>query len=163
MDREGLAEKIKVRRLHLGMSISGAGRDAGVHRLTWRGWEHGVLPEEFNFVRIEKVLQWLPGGVLRALAGQEPVLAEDAAEPEPTDINEEMLEFLHLVTEQLVSTPVEVISHEEADEFVSQLMRKWERAERDRGRYLRTLKRFREEDAQRHSLTTERKSHTPNE
>lgn len=83
--------------------------------------------------------------------------------PAPTDINEEMLESLHLLTAQLVSTPVEVISHEEASEFVERMMRNWERAEPGRGRYLRTLERFRKEDAQRHSPTTERKSHTPNE
>lgn len=95
----------------------------------------------------------LDGGTIPALE-----LAE-----EPTDINEEMLESLHHLKGLLLSTRHNVMSDDEANEFMDRLLRDWKQKERDRGRYLRTVAQFREEAAQRHIPSTERKSTAPNE
>lgn len=70
-----LGKQMSSWRHELGVSASAAARSAGVHRLTWRAWEHDeAVPETYNHVRIERTLRWRAGSVAAALAGKPVVL-----------------------------------------------------------------------------------------
>lgn len=64
---------IQQRRAELGLSMSAAARLAEVHRLTWRAWEKGdSTPEDYNYVKIEKAMEWQPGSVAALIQGRPP-------------------------------------------------------------------------------------------
>ena len=164
MDRIGLAKKIRDRRLELGISVSAAARTAGVNRITWTNWEklsQPSLPEEFNFVRIEGVLQWHPGGVRLALAGQDPIRIEDiphAATPVVQDLNEEVLDDLRALREELLRAGARA---------EGPVMRFLESREPDRDKRMRTWDAFitevrqQQEDAERDEAIQLRKRASP--
>lgn len=72
MDGHSLATWIKDRRGELRLSMQKAADLADVHRLTWRGWENGSTPEDYNYAGIERALQWTRGSVAAILTGGRP-------------------------------------------------------------------------------------------
>jgi transcriptional regulator with XRE-family HTH domain len=71
------------RRKALRLSMQKAAELAGVHRLTWRTWEHGdARPQEFNLAGIDKALQLQPGTAAAAMAGR-PFMVPQPVPPGP--------------------------------------------------------------------------------
>jgi transcriptional regulator with XRE-family HTH domain len=79
--RTRLGRMVAARRVHLGLSVAKAAELADINRLTWSRVENGSNePADFTYGRVERALQWKPGGILRWL--------EDQTEPEPIKVNE---------------------------------------------------------------------------
>lgn len=91
---------LKKRRTDLGISMSEAGRQAGVHRTTWNSWEKGkATPEEHNHVHIEQAMRWARGSVAALLAGGEADELTPPSDQEILDAN-----VLNATREELVQT-----------------------------------------------------------
>jgi len=70
-----LGQWMSSRREELGTSQSAAARAAKIARSTWVNWEKdNKIPERFNYVRIETVLDWEPGSVQAVIDGQAPAV-----------------------------------------------------------------------------------------
>lgn len=67
-----LGTHIQTRRTALTISQARAARIAHVSRTTWRSWEEGATPEDYNFPKIELVCQWEAGSVKAILEGRAP-------------------------------------------------------------------------------------------
>lgn len=77
-----LGEKIKARRMELGMSISTAARAGGMNRNTWSNVERGDRDtEDYIYGGIERALRWKPGSIASILKGQNP---QNTAPTRPT-------------------------------------------------------------------------------
>jgi transcriptional regulator with XRE-family HTH domain len=82
VDRERLADRVRTRRLRLGLSVSKAARDAGISRTTWISIEEASRDTHAHTYRaIERVLEWPEGAIEAILAGGEPVQATEPARP----------------------------------------------------------------------------------
>lgn len=91
MEATSLAAKIKDRRSTLRLSMQKAADLAGVHRLTWRSWENGSTPEDYNHAGIERALRWNGGSVAAILTGGEPTLLPDSQRLPRTDEQEQLM------------------------------------------------------------------------
>lgn len=80
-DRRGrLGQRVRERRMELGLSSPVAADRAGINRDTWRNLEAGTRAiRDYNHRPIERALNWQAGSIDAILAGGEPILAESAA------------------------------------------------------------------------------------
>lgn len=90
MDATRLATVIAERRKELRLSQQRAADLAGVHRQTWRLWENGSTPEDYNYAGIERALEWARGSVRTIMEGGRP--AALPSERDPDSIPEEEIE-----------------------------------------------------------------------
>jgi transcriptional regulator with XRE-family HTH domain len=92
------SDELTARRQELGISQSAAARQAGVSRGAWRAWESGeAIPQDFNYVRIETVMQWEAGSAELAVLGRrKPVVVRRRIErDQPRDETEvEMVKLI---------------------------------------------------------------------
>jgi transcriptional regulator with XRE-family HTH domain len=71
--RKGLSTAIGDRRRELGLSKAAVVRRADVSRPAWDDWETGArVPQDANYRKIEKALEWPRGTVAAYIAGEEP-------------------------------------------------------------------------------------------
>lgn len=126
MSGQSLATVITARRKERRLSQQRAADLAGVHRLTWRGWENGSTPEDFNYAGIERALEWEPGSVEAVLAGGKP---KPQPEPEPIEPLTPRGRLLLQLYDELIA---EGNTHEEADAAVEAEIVRIRRYLRDR-------------------------------
>jgi hypothetical protein len=79
--RKRLAELVQARRRALHLSKNGARVAAEVSRGAWSNVEDGASAAETTYVRVEELLGWEPGSIIRYLKhdGPEPTLAAPEA------------------------------------------------------------------------------------
>lgn len=78
--RKRLAELVKERRRHLGLSVRAAADSGGMARGTWTAVEDGSRKTaDSNYAGIERALQWAPGSVAAILAGGDPTVTPAVA------------------------------------------------------------------------------------
>lgn len=75
---ERLAQRVKERRLELGLASEKAARSVGMSKDTWRRVERGESVRELTYARIEHVLQWAQGSCAAIRAGRESISIEEA-------------------------------------------------------------------------------------
>lgn len=84
----GLGLLVRAARAARGLSVTDAARDAGVGRSTWEAVENGKAVRDYNLGKIERVLDWQPGSIMRWLRNSGPVPGGDtddnAAVPDQT-------------------------------------------------------------------------------
>ncbi|WP_194821263.1 helix-turn-helix domain-containing protein [Micromonospora sp. S-DT3-3-22] len=91
MDERGgqdqLGQRVRSRRLELGLSARAAAQAAGIDRNTWSYLENGTRrTAEFNYAGVERALRWAPGSISAILGGGEPtVLPSDIPPAEDDD------------------------------------------------------------------------------
>lgn len=79
----GLGEQMTERRQQLGLSQARAARTAGVSRTTWISWEKGgSTPEDYNYVKIERALDWERGSVREAISTGRPAVELGEEQPQ---------------------------------------------------------------------------------
>lgn len=74
-----LAQRVKDRRLELGLARDKAARDVGMSKDTWKRVEEGAPVRDLSYSRIEQALGWAIGACAAVLEGKEPILVEQAA------------------------------------------------------------------------------------
>jgi transcriptional regulator with XRE-family HTH domain len=75
MSRERLADRVRKRRLELGLSVRAAAKAAGVDRATWGSLEDSTRATRTQyFAGIERALEWAAGSCEVILDGGEPAL-----------------------------------------------------------------------------------------
>ncbi|MEV0726050.1 helix-turn-helix transcriptional regulator [Micromonospora purpureochromogenes] len=86
-ERDLLAQKVRARRVELGLSVRAAAQAAEMDRNTWSYLEDGSRKTaEFKYAGIERALRWEPGSVSAILEGREPTpISGPKAAEDPVD------------------------------------------------------------------------------
>jgi transcriptional regulator with XRE-family HTH domain len=89
--RHQLGTLVAERRQELGLSVSRAAADAGIHRTTWAGLETGMREtESYNYGPVERVLRWRAGSVESVLRGGNPAILEQELPAATSDVEMEL-------------------------------------------------------------------------
>lgn len=74
-----LAQRVKERRLELGIARDKGARGVGMSKDTWKRVEEGAPVRDLSYARLEQALQWAAGSCAAILDGKEPITVEEAA------------------------------------------------------------------------------------
>ncbi|MFE7566906.1 helix-turn-helix domain-containing protein [Streptomyces sp. NPDC057539] len=86
-DLDRLADRVKTRRLELGIARKKAAELAGMSKDTWRRIEEGAIVREMSYSKVDPVLGWAPGSCKAVLEGREPIPTKPARDAPGADIS----------------------------------------------------------------------------